>query len=529
MALSLLYQNDYVEILQDSGTYYVKSKMRGFTLNLFNEILKDYPAIKVTNFMALKNTLNNAPRGPEPFGEQRERVSLRIAEDGLKAYMTLYVNKEELYDSNRIELIKEIFNNLNKAGIVFGVDTKLLAGPLKAGVEYVIAEGFPPINGEDAVIKMYQLSDVKPKVIDEDKVNYYEMSLINHVREGDWLGERKDPTPGFPGKNVKGQPIPPIPGRNLPLLYDRVSVREHYENGVTYLYSRKNGAVYYKGDTIGVYDYLEIKGDVDFSTGNIDFDGYLSVKGTVEDNFSVVASNDLEILGEYGVGAADKILSTDGNIYIKGGIAGKNKAVVRCKKNLYVKYLSDITVECEGSVYVGFYCMNSNVRAKQLIVESPKGRITGGRIDVDIQASAAEIGNKGETRTIIRVRGFDRNALKLELDETLNIINGYKNTLTKIKQHLQIYGSSYGLTPEQTATYEKLKNQYAELKDTIKEMEFKVRSLNEYLKTPGEGAVIAKSRIYPKVRIEIKNQYEEILKSEPMVTYYYKDNDIKTM
>lgn len=529
MGLSLLYQNDYLEILQDSGKYYIKSKKRGFTLNMFNDILKEFPVIKVTNFMALKNALNHAPRGPELFGEQRERVSLRVSEDGLKAYMTLYVNNEELYDNNRIELIKEIFDNLNKAGIVFGIDTKLLAGPLKAGVEYVIAEGFPPINGEDAVIKMYQLSDVKPKVIDSDKVNYYELSLINHVREGDWLGERKDPTPGFPGKNVRGQPIPPIPGRNFPLLYDRISVREHYENGVTYLYSRKNGAVYYKGDTIGVYDYLEIKGDVDFSTGNIDFDGYLSVKGTVEDNFSVVASNDLEILGEYGVGAADKILSTEGSIYIKGGIAGKNKAVVRCKKNLYVKYLSDITVECEGSVYVGFYCMNSNVRAKQLIVESPKGRIIGGRIDVDILTSAAEIGNNGETRTIIRVRGFDRSAMKLELDDTLKIINEHKKNITKIKQHLQVYGSSYSLTSEQAAVYEKLKSEYADLKEVIKELEYKVRSLNDYLRTPGEGAVVAKTRIYPKIRIEIKNQYEEILRSEPMITYYYKDNEIKKM
>ena len=53
--------------------------------------------------------------------------------------------------------------------------------------------------------------------------------------------------------------------------------------------------------------------------------------------------------------------------------------------------------------------------------------------------------------------------------------------------------------------------------------------MNEYLKTPGEGAVIAKTRIYPKVRVEIKNQYEEILKSEPMITYYSKDNELKTM
>ena len=74
---------------------------------------------------------------------------------------------------------------------------------------------------------------------------------------------------------------------------------------MTYLYAKDRGCVL-RGDTIGVYDFLEIKGDIDFSTGNVDFDGYLSVKGTVEDNFSVFSAKDMEILSEYGVGAAAK-------------------------------------------------------------------------------------------------------------------------------------------------------------------------------------------------------------------------------
>ena len=67
----------------------------------------------------------------------------------------------------------------------------------------------------------------------------------------------------------------------------------------------------------------------------------MSVKGTVEDNFSVVASNDLEILGDYGVGAADKISSREGNIYIKGGIAGKNRPLYAVRKSLcqiFIRY-----------------------------------------------------------------------------------------------------------------------------------------------------------------------------------------------
>ena len=43
-------------------------------------------------------------------------------------------------------------------------------------VEYVIAEGFPAVNGEDAEIKMYELSTLKPKVVDSDKVNHYELN-----------------------------------------------------------------------------------------------------------------------------------------------------------------------------------------------------------------------------------------------------------------------------------------------------------------------------------------------------------------
>ncbi len=312
-------------------------------------------------------------------------------------------------------------------------------------------------------------------------------------------------------------------------MFDRVSVQDHFEKGVTTLYSKKNGAVYYKGDSIGVYDYLEIKGDIDFSTGNIDFDGFLSVKGTVEDNFSVAASNDLEILGEYGVGAADNISSHEGNIYIKGGITGKNRAVVRCKKNLYVKFLSDITVECEGSVYVGFYCMNSNIRAKQVIVESPKGRIIGGSIDADIQVVAAEIGNRTESRTLVRVRGFDRNDLKMQLDRGMQRLQELKQNLVKEKQRLQVYSGRTNLTNEQIKAYENLKNEYAHVKELIKDLEYDCKQLNEYLKTPGEGAIIAKTRIYPKVKIDIKNQFEEILNPEPLITYYVKDNELRSM
>jgi uncharacterized protein (DUF342 family) len=163
----------------------------------------------------------------------------------------------------------------------------------------LIAEGIPPENGKDSVIKMYELKDPKPEIKVDGNVDHYELHLINMVNAGDWLGERIEPTPGGPGKTVKGDVIPAMPGKKYPLMYDRSSVKEEYKDGVTVLRAARNGAVYYKGDKIGVYNHLEIDDNIDFKTGNIDFDGFVTVKGSIEDSFSVIADKDIEILGEY--------------------------------------------------------------------------------------------------------------------------------------------------------------------------------------------------------------------------------------
>ena len=108
--------------------------------------------------------------------------------------------------------------------------------------------------------------------------------------------------------------------------------------------------MHYQGDRISVSNLLEITEDVDFKTGNIDFDGFLSIRGTVADNFSVAANKDVEILGNFGIGSVKEIESRCGSVYIKGGIAGKNKAVVKSTRDLYTKYVSDATILCDGDV-----------------------------------------------------------------------------------------------------------------------------------------------------------------------------------
>ncbi|MHB8065579.1 MAG: DUF342 domain-containing protein, partial [Ruminiclostridium sp.] len=307
------------------------------------------------------------------------------------------------------EIIKEIVLKLNEKGVIYGIKKDALLN-LYSNKPILIAEGVLPVHGVDSQNKIYQLKEVRPEIKEDGNVDHYELNLINMVQKGEWLGERILATEGKEGRTVRGNPLKPMPGRNYPLLFDKKTVQEVIEGNKSTLYAINNGAVYFQGDSIGVSNHLEIKNDVGVKTGNVDFDGYLTVQGTVEDNFSIASTKDIEILSEYGVGNVKEIRSHEGSIYIKGGIVGKGKTIIRCKKNLYIKYVADADIYCDASVHVGFYCLNSNITAKEVILDSAKGQIMGGTINAEIRVISAIIGSASEKKTYVGVKGFDRNS-----------------------------------------------------------------------------------------------------------------------
>lgn len=524
---SIVYSSDYIKIIQKEDGFYIESYKNGLSVEEFNNIIGQNHEIKITSFMAIKNAIMFAPKPLTKFGEMKERISVEISSDELKAYIKLCVNQSELIGDAKVRLIKDIMQKLSDSGVVFGIKSEVLVNGLCNDKQILVAEGIPPENGEDSVVKMYEMKEAKPEVKEDGKVDHYELNLINKAKIGDWLGERKDPSPGIPGKSVKGSVIPAMPGKNYPLFYDRSSVREEYENGVTTLYALRNGAIHYDGDRISVSNYLEIVGDVDFKTGNIEFDGYLTVKGSVEDNFTVEATKDIEILGDYGIGSVKEVISKQGSIYIKGGIAGKNKAVIKSKRDIYTKFISDATIICEGSVHVGFYCINSNITAREVILESSKGQIIGGNIQAEIKVVSSIIGSPSEKRTLISVKGFDRNVLKEKLEKIINKIEALKNELAKIKQELSIYTNVSQLTSDQKARFVHVQQEFFKIRDELKYCEEERKITSNALRAKGEGEITILKKAYTGVTLEIKNVIKEIENSVINTTFYIQDGDIK--
>ena len=529
MEYDIIYSSEYIQITKSIDGFYIESFKKGMSIEQFNKLMGQHPEMKIISFMAIKNALLFAPRSIEKFGEVKNRVTVEVSSDELRAYITLCVTDAEFLGETKITLVKEIIQKLNAKGIVFGVKHNALSSDLINDKQILIAEGVAPINGEDSVIKMYELKEAKPEVKEDGNVDHYELNLINKVQVGDWLGEKTDPTAGIPGKSILGNTILPMPGKNYPLFYDRNSVKEVYQNGITTLHSMRTGAVHFEGDKICVSNHLEITSNVDFKTGNIDFDGFLTVKGSIDDSFSILANRDIEILGDYGVGSVKEIMSREGSVYIKGGIAGKNRAIVKSKKDIYTKFVSDATIICEGSVHIGFYCLNSTITAKEVILDSPKGQIIGGNIQAEIKVISSIIGSPSEKRTVISVKGFDRRTLRNKLEKVVTDIEGTKNSLTRCKQELSIYTSTNSLTKEQRAEYERVSDRFFGLRDALKQMEDERKALVSYLRTHGEGEICILKKAFPNTMLELKGIPKELDKAILGTTFYYQDDEIREL
>lgn len=526
---NVIYSSEYISILKMKDGFYIQSFRKGMTLEQFNRIILEHPEIKVTSIMAVRNALVNAPRAPELFAEKKERITVELSEDELRAFVTLCVEEKELSSSGRADLFKEVLRKLKEIGVTYGIKNNVILSKMVNNTPVLVAEGNAPVNGDDSRIRMYELKEAKPEAKEDGNVDHYELNLINRVAVGEWLGEKTDPTEGFPGKTVKGSILLPVPGKDLPLFYDRNTVREVYREGVTTLFSMANGAVHYDGEKISVSNHLEISGNIDFKTGNIDFDGFLTVKGTIEDSFSVAASKDIEILGDYGIGGVRDINSNGGSIFIKGGIAGNNRAVIRSKKNIYTKFVADATIICDGSLHIGFYCLNSNIKAKEVILDSPKGQIIGGNIEAEIRVIASTIGSTSEKRTVITVSGFDRRQLKLSLDNTVAEIETLKLQLAKAKMEVSVYSNAYGLSREQKVVYEEIRDKYFEIRDNVKQLEEERKTLSGYLRAHGEGEISILKKVYPNTTLEIKKIVKEVTIPIISTSYYVQDREMKEL
>jgi uncharacterized protein len=494
------YDNSNFVLLKEDDQVYIIVSNLGYDINKFQqEVLALFPRVKISKVTALQNALAGNVKGLIQIGFLAPLCALSVSADGLYAYGELALTEEEFLRVDMNELRDCIENNFKNKGISFGA-IELSKEDLQLHHKFIVAAGQPPVHGKDAVVKMYEMETVQPKLEGTGIVDHYELSIINRILKDGWLGERIEPTAGIDGISVYNTVIPSTTGNQIPLKYDPKTVAQVYneELNCTQLIAKCDGAIVYVNDLISVQNTIEVDGDVGYSTGNIDFNGFVDIKGSIDDNFSVIADENIQILGDMGVGAIELIESRKGDIYIRSGIAGKHKAVLRAKGNIYLKFASDCTIIAEGSVNIGYYAINCTILAKDISFESPTSRLIGGEAIAQIKVNVSEIGSKSAPKTVVQIKGFERERLQHEYDT--------------INEGIKLLSDKSQRTQEKTA--EKLKKLLA-VKATY----------SSYLKVKGQGEIVAKNKVYPNVTLSIRDKNMVVSEEKKLGLHVYYEND----
>jgi len=523
----IIFSNEYLTIYENSKEIFIETFKKGFPIDELYSIMSSHPEMGLKNFNALRDSINYAPKPPTKIGELKEPITIKIADNKMAAYLVLHLPPEQLEMENRDVLVKSVMKLIEEKGIVHGIKHDILKGELVSGKQYIIAEGTPPVNGRDAIVKMYELADPKPVVGEYGKVDFYELKLINRVNIGDWLGERIDATDGIPGITVTGETVNPVKGRNIPLNYDKNSVHEIQLNSKTVLYSKINGAVNYSDGRISVSNHMEIDGDVNPATGNIKFDGYLTINGTVMEGFTVEVTKDVEINGELGISNVKSIISTGGSIFLKGGISSKKGSEIRAAKNIYTKYIDNAIVSCGGTLHIGYYCKDSIVNAREVVVDSTNGQIFGGQISVDVKINTPILGSEIERKTIVEVKGFNRPDMEQQLERISSRINELRKEQQILKQSLLSYRSQDQVDEIVYKEYESLLEKAYNMKEELKSLEEERKNIISYLKAKGEGEISVSRRIFPNCTLIIKKNIIEVTSPMLATTYFIQNGTVK--
>lgn len=401
--------------------------------------------------------------------EQKILVDAVIKFNNLKTKAYLRLNINDNGTPLEINMLNDI---IKQAGISYGLKTDILedlANHPVFDIDIEIASGREPVNGEDGKIQyMITRSSVVPKLLPDGRVDYQDLGIVSNVKKGEILAKIILPTKGVNGIDVFGRELKAKDGRAvIPPIGKNVVL-----NGQDII-SEIDGQPVWVGGKISVFQQFEVKGDVDYSVGNIDFIGSVHIHGNVNMGFKIKAKGDIIIDG---ILDSSELLG-EGNIIVKKGIQGEGKGLIKCKGDLTTKYIENCEIEVDGSIYCEAILYSKIMCDNGIYVKGKRGVIINSVIKAKNEVVANNIGSPMYAHTEIEV-GFDPE-IKAKVINVKNNIDHLNEELSKINKIISYFKqtSTGSIDVNRKLLYEKslltqqnIENQLIELNGILQEL-----------------------------------------------------------
>ncbi len=352
-----------------------------------------------------------------------------IFEGGIKLtipldFQSAYLLKTDEFDPDiPVEDIKAI---LDQKYIIFGiVDDSLIQGFIRSSgfrdKPFRIASGIKPLPGKDATIEYFFETDRLQvgKLNSTGSMDFKERGEIPRVEEGFILSRKTPLVEEQNGKNIFGEIIAVPRAQNVKFKYGKGARLS--EDGLE-IRAAVNGQpnLAWSG-IISVLEEFTTKGDVDYETGHIDYQGNIKIQGCIRSGFKVTGNSirAQEIDGG--------IINADGDVSIAGSIIG---AKIYAKGNVWAKFIHKSEILCMGDIYVTKEIIESTVESSGAFVIN-KGKIISSAVTAKMGVFADGIGTDVSAPSTIQV-GADIFVLK-ELTRLKEDIDKIKQDITDLK------------------------------------------------------------------------------------------------
>ncbi|GKX28957.1 polymerase [Vallitalea longa] len=418
-----------------------------------------------------------------------------------------------------------IVKELQGRNIEFGIDYEkidLIVKNKKYNRDIIVARGLKPVKGKDGEIEyLFETQKkIKPHMNKDGTVDYHKLNLITNVKDGDALARLIKEEEGIAGKNVYGQEVPPPKVKAKKLYFGKnTKVRDNT------LYAIKDGQVKIDDGKVIVLDYLEIPGNVDNSTGDIDFFGTVLIRGNVLTGYNVKAKGDVEVSG---VVEGAHIIA-DGNIVLHRGIQGMDRGIIEAKGNVMAKYIENSKVTAGGCIHSDAI-LHSDVSCKgNILVDGKKGLISGGTVRSGIEVSAKVIGSHMGTVTVIDV-GIDPTYID-EYNELQKNIKQLTKEEVKLSQIITLLNKKKRISGELSKEKKEMLISATRSKifvnNKLTSYQKKYNEMVDNIDNKNTGKVKVIGNIYPGVRVSIGNVKYYVRKDIKYCVLYQDGADIK--
>ena len=456
-------------------------------------------------------------------GVERESYRLVVSEDNMLATVRFYapsVGGESM-------TYEEFLKDLRFRYISYGIKEEELQAYFNSSREFctdiVVAEGLAPRHGEDARIEYYFNTDLnmKPAQNEDGSVDFFHLNTVCPCTVGQELARIIPADEGDFGFTVQGERIRPREvkrvslkfGRNIELSEDRLSITSQVDGHVTLV-----------DDKVFVSNVLEVE-NVDNSTGNIDYEGSVEIKGNVCANFEVRARGNIIVRGV----VEGALLVAGGDIIIERGVNGMGKGVLAAKGNIVSKFLENTTASAGGYVSTDSILHSRVYAGTEVNVSGKRGFITGGQVCATNLISVKTLGSPMGASTIIEVGAQPE--MKNKFQELQKQVAEAQKTIRSIKPILDSYEQkkSNGITIEKEKLQYilSLKQAYEQKTKEIEKNIDEIERIQDLIENKNNAQVAVSGEVYPGTKIVICEVSMVVQKQMQYCRFVKKYGDVK--